>query len=49
VLGPKGNIEFFLWVRKGEAREGWIPAGESIVESIVAEAHSFFARDGGRK
>jgi 23S rRNA (cytidine1920-2'-O)/16S rRNA (cytidine1409-2'-O)-methyltransferase len=53
VLGPKGNIEFFVWIRKGEAREGWTPAGEGGgeggIKGIVAEAHAFFALEGGRK
>jgi 23S rRNA (cytidine1920-2'-O)/16S rRNA (cytidine1409-2'-O)-methyltransferase len=44
VLGPKGNIEFFVWIRKGEAREVRKTTAECDIERIVAEAHAFFAR-----
>jgi 23S rRNA (cytidine1920-2'-O)/16S rRNA (cytidine1409-2'-O)-methyltransferase len=43
VLGPKGNIEYFVWIRH-EAREGWTPTAQSGIERVVAGAHAFFAR-----
>jgi 23S rRNA (cytidine1920-2'-O)/16S rRNA (cytidine1409-2'-O)-methyltransferase len=44
LLGPKGNIEFFVWIRKGETRGGPTDTAERDIDRVVAEAHAFFAR-----
>jgi 23S rRNA (cytidine1920-2'-O)/16S rRNA (cytidine1409-2'-O)-methyltransferase len=44
LLGPKGNIEFFAWMRKGGTRGVRTETAEGGIERVVADAHAFFAR-----
>ena len=36
IRGPEGNIEYLLWLKKGEKREAFIPEPEAVVK----EAHA---------